>query len=126
MAAVYDYAYNVANVDKIIGPISSNHTRALALVSKMGFSEEARIKDAAHDSGDYCFDDADTRQVSFLGASVWAKNHRHRHLAPDYATLAIKQGEANLAAAKQSAYMSNPNICGPQAARSSLGQRLRR
>jgi len=52
MAAVYDYAYNVANVDKIIGPISSNHTRALALVSKMGFSEEARIKGAAHDSGD--------------------------------------------------------------------------
>ena len=52
MAAVYDYAYNVANVDKIIGPISSNHTRALALVSKMGFSEEARIKGAAHDAGD--------------------------------------------------------------------------
>ena len=52
VAAVYDYAYNVAGVDKIIGPISSNHTRALALVSKMGFSEEARIKDAAHDSGD--------------------------------------------------------------------------
>ena len=52
VAAVYDYAYNVAGVDKIIGPISSNHTRALKLVSKMGFSEEARIKDAAHDSGD--------------------------------------------------------------------------
>jgi hypothetical protein len=52
LAAVYDYPYNVANVDKIIGPISSNHTRALALVSKMGFSEEARIKGAAHDSGD--------------------------------------------------------------------------
>ena len=34
--------------------------------------------------------------------------------APDYTTLAIKQGEANLAAAKQSAYMSNPNIYGPQ------------
>jgi len=33
--------------------------------------------------------------------------------APDYATLAIKQGEANLAAAKQSAYMSNPNIYSP-------------
>jgi hypothetical protein len=33
--------------------------------------------------------------------------------APDYTTLAIKQGEANLAAAKQSAYMSNPNIYGP-------------
>jgi len=33
--------------------------------------------------------------------------------APDYTTLAIKQGEANLAAAKQSAYMSNPNIYSP-------------
>jgi len=34
--------------------------------------------------------------------------------APDYATLAIKQGEANMAAARQSAYMSNPNIYTPQ------------
>ena len=33
--------------------------------------------------------------------------------APDYTTLAIKQGEANMAAAKQSAYMSNPNIYTP-------------
>lgn len=33
--------------------------------------------------------------------------------APDYATLAVKQGEANLAAAKQSAYMSNPNVYSP-------------
>jgi len=54
VAAVYDYAYNVANVDKIIGPISSNHTRALNLVRKMGFSEEARIKNAAPD-GDIVF-----------------------------------------------------------------------
>ena len=49
VAAVYDYAYNVCGVDKIIGPISSNHTRALRLVRKMGFSEEARLKDAAPD-----------------------------------------------------------------------------
>ena len=54
MAAVYDYPFNVANVDKIIGPISSNHTRALKLVTKMGFSEEARIKNAAPD-GDIVF-----------------------------------------------------------------------
>ena len=49
VAAVYDYAYNVCGVDKIIGPISSNHTRALRLVRKMGFSEEARLKNAAPD-----------------------------------------------------------------------------
>ena len=55
VAAVYDYAYNVCGVDKIIGPISSNHTRALKLVTKMGFSEEARIKQAAHDAGDIVF-----------------------------------------------------------------------
>jgi RimJ/RimL family protein N-acetyltransferase len=54
LTAVYDYAYNVCNVDKIIGPISSNHTRALKLVTKMGFSEEARIKNAAPD-GDIVF-----------------------------------------------------------------------
>ena len=54
LAAVYDYPYNVANVDKIIGPISSKHTRALKLVTKMGFSEEARIKNAAPD-GDIVF-----------------------------------------------------------------------
>ena len=33
--------------------------------------------------------------------------------APDYAALARQQGAENLAAAKQSAYMSNPNIYGP-------------
>jgi len=54
LAAVYDYPYRVANVDKIIGPISSNHTRALKLVTKMGFLEEARIKNAAPD-GDIVF-----------------------------------------------------------------------
>jgi hypothetical protein len=33
--------------------------------------------------------------------------------APDYAALARQQGAENLAAAKQTAYMSNPNIYGP-------------
>jgi hypothetical protein len=33
--------------------------------------------------------------------------------APDYAAIARQQGAENLAAAKQSAYMSNPNIYGP-------------
>ena len=66
MAAVYDYAYNVANVDKIIGPISSNHTRALKLVTKMGFSEEARIKDAAHDAGDIVFMTQTPEKCRFL------------------------------------------------------------
>ena len=54
LAAVFDYPYNVAKIDKIIGPVSSNHTRALALVKKLGFVEEARIKDAAPD-GDIVF-----------------------------------------------------------------------
>ena len=52
LAAIYHYAYEVANVGKIIAPVNGNHTRALKLVSKMGFLEEARIKGAAHDAGD--------------------------------------------------------------------------
>jgi hypothetical protein len=45
--------------------------------------------------------------------------------APDYTTLAIKQGEANLAAAKQSAYMSNPNIYGPTGSQTVTWQKTR-
>jgi len=43
--------------------------------------------------------------------------------APDYAALARQQGAENLAAAKQSAYMSNPNIYGPTGSQTVTWQR---
>lgn len=47
LAAIFDYPYNVCDVDKIIAPVASTNAKALKLVENMGFTEEARIKDAS-------------------------------------------------------------------------------
>ena len=49
VAAIFDYAFNVCDVHKVICPVSSNNVRAQKVVSKMGFTEEARLKDADTD-----------------------------------------------------------------------------
>jgi len=54
IAAIFDYPFNVCGVDKIIAPVSSGNVKALKLVSKMGFTEEARLKDA-DTNGDIVF-----------------------------------------------------------------------
>lgn len=54
LAAVFDYPFNVCGVDKIIAPVSSGNGKALRLVGRMGFTEEARIRDADTD-GDIVF-----------------------------------------------------------------------
>jgi hypothetical protein len=46
LGAIFDYPYNVCNVDKIIAPVASTNAKALKLVVNMGFTEEARITDA--------------------------------------------------------------------------------
>jgi len=45
VGAIFDYAYNICNVEKAIVPIWSTNTRSSRMVEKMGFTEEARIKD---------------------------------------------------------------------------------
>jgi len=49
LGAVFDYPFNVCKVDKIIAPIGSGNVKAITLVSKMGFIEEGRIKNADTD-----------------------------------------------------------------------------
>jgi RimJ/RimL family protein N-acetyltransferase len=49
LAAIFDYAFNVCDVNKIIAPVSSGNVRAQKVVRKMGFTEEARLKDADTD-----------------------------------------------------------------------------
>jgi RimJ/RimL family protein N-acetyltransferase len=46
VAAIFDYPYNVCGVRKIIAPVWSDNARCIALVTNMGFREEARIVDA--------------------------------------------------------------------------------
>ena len=66
LAAVFDYPFNVCGVEKIIAPIGSKNVKALKLVSKMGFTEEARIKDADTD-GDIVFLTMTRDACRFLG-----------------------------------------------------------
>lgn len=44
--AIYDYAFNVCGVNKVIVPVWSDNEKSLRMVTRMGFTEEGRIKDA--------------------------------------------------------------------------------
>lgn len=46
LAAIFHYPFDTAQVDKIIVPVGSDNEESIRLVKKMGFAEEARIKDA--------------------------------------------------------------------------------
>ena len=66
IGAIFDYAYNVCNVDKVILPVGSTNAKSVKLVENMGFAEEGRIADASPE-GDiviYTLKKADCR---FLG-----------------------------------------------------------
>jgi RimJ/RimL family protein N-acetyltransferase len=49
LGAIFHYPFNVCKVGKIIVPISSANIASIKFVEKMGFLEEARIKDAMAD-----------------------------------------------------------------------------
>ena len=66
IGAVFDYAYNVCNVEKVILPVGSTNAKSIKLVENMGFAEEGKIADASPE-GDiviYTLKKADCR---FLG-----------------------------------------------------------
>ena len=66
IGAVFDYAYNVCNVEKVILPVGSTNAKSIKLVENMGFAKEGRIADASPE-GDiviYTLKKADCR---FLG-----------------------------------------------------------
>jgi RimJ/RimL family protein N-acetyltransferase len=45
LAVIFDYPFNVCDVKKIIVPVDATNSKSVTLVEKMGFTEEARIKD---------------------------------------------------------------------------------
>ena len=66
LAAIFDYPFNICGVDKIIAPVGSKNAKAVRLVRKMGFTEEARIKDADTD-GDIVFLTMTREACRYLG-----------------------------------------------------------
>jgi RimJ/RimL family protein N-acetyltransferase len=67
LKAIFDYPFNVCKVKKIIVPVISNNAKSLKLVGNMGFTEEARLKDASPD-GDIIFLTLAREKCRFLGA----------------------------------------------------------
>jgi len=49
LGAIFHYPFNICKVGKIIVPVSSANIASIKFVEKMGFLEEARIKDAMAD-----------------------------------------------------------------------------
>ena len=49
LAIIFDYPFKVCDVKKIIVPVDSTNSKSINLVEKMGFTEEARIKDGMAD-----------------------------------------------------------------------------
>ena len=49
LAVIFDYPFNVCKVKKIIVPVDATNLKSISLVEKMGFTEEARIKDGMAD-----------------------------------------------------------------------------
>ena len=49
LAVIFDYPFNVCDVKKIIVPVDATNSKSVTLVKKMGFTEEARIKDGMAD-----------------------------------------------------------------------------
>ena len=45
LAAIFDYPYNICQVEKIICPVGSDNEQSIKVVKKMGFTEEGRIKE---------------------------------------------------------------------------------
>jgi len=66
IGAIFDYAYNVCNIEKAIAPVSSANAKSIRMVEKMGFTEEGRIKDASPD-GDIILYTLKKTDCRFLG-----------------------------------------------------------
>ncbi len=72
VAAIFDYAYNVCGVHKVILPVASQNLRSGKFVRKLGFREEARIRDASPE-GDIILYTLKKQDCRFLGEKFRGK-----------------------------------------------------
>ena len=66
LKAIFDYPFNVLNVEKIIVPVVTDNQKSIKLVQNMGFAEEGRIKDGRLE-GDIVFLTLHKDDCRFLG-----------------------------------------------------------
>ena len=63
---IFDYPFKVCEVEKIIVPVASENKKSNKIVTNMGFTEEARIKDC-HPDGDIILYTLKREDCRFLG-----------------------------------------------------------
>ena len=73
LAAIFDYPFNVCEIEKIIVPVDSANKKSVALVEKMGFAEEARVKDGMAD-GDLILFTLAKKDCKYLGERYGEKS----------------------------------------------------
>jgi hypothetical protein len=66
LSVIFDYPFVQLGVDKLIGPTNSSNENAMRFIQKLGFVEEARIKDAFPD-GDMVLFTMTKSKCRFLG-----------------------------------------------------------
>lgn len=67
IGAIFRYAYNQCGVNKVILPVSSGNDKSNRFVKHLGFTEEARIRDA-DPQGDIIIYSLAKSECRFLGA----------------------------------------------------------
>ena len=72
LSIIFDYPFVQLGVNKLIGPTNSNNLIALKFIEKLGFVEEARIKDAFPD-GDMVLLTLTKDRCKFLGEKYGQK-----------------------------------------------------
>lgn len=63
---IFDYAFNRADVEKVILPVQSTNAQSIKFVLNLGFQEEAKIRDAAP-GGDILLFTLAKQNCRFLG-----------------------------------------------------------
>ncbi len=66
ISAIFDYAYRVCAVSKVVSPVSSANTRCRHFIENLGFTPEAVIADA-HPDGDIIIYTLEKSKCRFLG-----------------------------------------------------------
>ena len=66
ISAIFDYAYRVCGVEKVICPVVETNTKSMGLLRHMGFAEEARLRDCSP-QGDIVLFTLRRQDCRFLG-----------------------------------------------------------
>jgi hypothetical protein len=66
LGEIFRYAYQTANVQKLISPVSSTNEKCIRYITNLGFEKEAELKDASPD-GDILLFTLEKPKCRFLG-----------------------------------------------------------